>query len=177
MDEQLNLFKVAENTDALYLEIEAKLKKFIDKSNEQEFELQITKINNGYSYKCYNIVWLWIIKKSSNNFIEFNNTPNDLFSRLIEKQIDAKLNDGRITIISFDILKTLDSIEDILIYKYNYLRLHEPVDSFGCCSRYLSCSNEKKCLQNDIKLSKGCAYKKNLDKGIIFYGKNRNIDE
>ncbi len=47
---------------------------------------------------------------------------------------------------------------------------------FGCCSRYLECSNEKLCVHPDKERARGCMYKINLDDGRIFYGENRNID-
>ena len=49
-------------------------------------------------------------------------------------------------------------------------------ESFGCCSRYLECSNEKFCVHPEKEEARGCMYKINLDGGRIFYGKNRNID-
>lgn len=50
------------------------------------------------------------------------------------------------------------------------------VDIFGCCSRYLECSDAKRCVHPDKKDARGCMYKVNLDNGRIFYGNNRNID-
>jgi|LSQX01.1.fsa_nt_gb hypothetical protein len=47
---------------------------------------------------------------------------------------------------------------------------------FGCCSRYLECSDQRKCIHPDIKFARGCMYKLNLEKGQIFFGQNRNID-
>ena len=35
---------------------------------------------------------------------------------------------------------------------------------------------EKKCVHENKLYSKGCQYRRNLDAGRIFYGKNRNID-
>lgn len=67
--------------------------------------------------------------------------------------------------------KILANIENV--FKQCYL--DEPVEGFGCCSRYTECSDEKKCIHPDPKISKGCYYKTNLDSGLIFYGKNRNI--
>lgn len=49
-------------------------------------------------------------------------------------------------------------------------------DSFGCCSRYEECSDEKHCIHPDKEMARGCMYKINLDSGRIFYGVNRNID-
>ena len=48
-------------------------------------------------------------------------------------------------------------------------------ERFGCCSRYMLCSDEKKCVNPDYLMSLGCAYKKNLEEGRIFYGKNKTI--
>lgn len=49
----------------------------------------------------------------------------------------------------------------------------ETVETFACCSSYRKCSELKECLFND-DAHKGCLYRKNLEKGHIFYGKNAN---
>ena len=46
---------------------------------------------------------------------------------------------------------------------------------FGCCSRFIDCSDAGHCLMPDKKLAIECAYRKNLEDGRIFYGKNKNI--
>lgn len=53
--------------------------------------------------------------------------------------------------------------------------------TFGCCSRFIECSDAKKCTckkehgyNNTKRFSSGSMYKDNLDKGLIFYGKNKN---
>lgn len=51
-----------------------------------------------------------------------------------------------------------------------------PDDSYGCCHLYKECSDSKKCLKEDKMSAKVCQYRKNLEQGRIFYGKNRNID-
>lgn len=45
-------------------------------------------------------------------------------------------------------------------------------DAFGCCSRYRSCSAAGKCLIPGLDYSAHCSYRKNLEAGRIFYGKN-----
>lgn len=47
---------------------------------------------------------------------------------------------------------------------------------FDCCSRYMECSDAKTCTQPDKIHALGCSYRLKLAKGIIFFGKNRNID-
>ena len=46
---------------------------------------------------------------------------------------------------------------------------------FDCCSRYMECSDSLKCVNPDYLHSKGCTYRKKLESGIIFFGKNQNI--
>ena len=48
--------------------------------------------------------------------------------------------------------------------------------SFGCCHKYIECSDARKCLHDDLNYSEGCIYRQNLEAGRIFYGKNRNVD-
>ena len=45
-------------------------------------------------------------------------------------------------------------------------------DVFACCSRYRQCSDAKTCLIPNLSHSKSCLYRKSLDDGNIFYGKN-----
>lgn len=49
------------------------------------------------------------------------------------------------------------------------------VETFGCCNNYLECSNAMHCIYFDLIFATACQYKKNLDAGKIFYGKNCNI--
>ena len=48
-------------------------------------------------------------------------------------------------------------------------------DPFGCCEKYIECSDAKKCLHPDKLYSRVCIYRKNLESGRIFYGKNKNV--
>lgn len=46
--------------------------------------------------------------------------------------------------------------------------------TFGCCHRYRECSDAKHCLCTQDEKSSRCAYRKNLEAGNIFYGRNAN---
>ncbi len=48
--------------------------------------------------------------------------------------------------------------------------------SFGCCDKYEKCSDALKCIHVNRLYAKGCTYRKNLEQGRIFYGKNRNTE-
>jgi len=51
-----------------------------------------------------------------------------------------------------------------------------PVNLFGCCSLYVECSDEKECIRWRDEEYLGCAYRRNLEAGRIFYGRNATID-
>ncbi len=48
-------------------------------------------------------------------------------------------------------------------------------EGFGCCHRYEQCSDAKRCIHPEALVSLACSYRRNLEQGRIFYGKNRNI--
>ncbi len=74
------------------------------------------------------------------------------------------------------------SLDDNSIYQFvksvvlTGLKYYESNSSFSCCSQFTRCSDEKKCVHENKLYSKGCKYRKNLEAGRIFYGKNKNID-
>ncbi len=45
-------------------------------------------------------------------------------------------------------------------------------NAFGCCSHYAECSAAKKCVISSEPHSEYCVYRVNLEKGLIFYGRN-----
>lgn len=55
-----------------------------------------------------------------------------------------------------------------------FVNEYTPSEQFGCCHRYIECSNAKKCIAPDKLHAKRCQYRKNLENGRIFYGKNAN---
>ena len=50
-------------------------------------------------------------------------------------------------------------------------------ETFGCCNSFIKCSDNKQCIHPNKKFARGCMYRQNLKKGLIFYGKNRNYPE
>ena len=46
---------------------------------------------------------------------------------------------------------------------------------FGCCSRYVECSDARKCIHPDAEMAVKCAYRNNLLNGRVFYGQYKNI--
>ncbi len=48
---------------------------------------------------------------------------------------------------------------------------------WSCCSRYEACSDAKTCIHPDKDFALSCSYRKKLNAGQIFFGKNRNVGE
>ncbi len=51
------------------------------------------------------------------------------------------------------------------------LRIHNYKSnaSFGCCGRFKECSEVKKCIHSNLLYATGCSYRKNIEKGKVFY--------
>lgn len=48
-------------------------------------------------------------------------------------------------------------------------------EHFGCCNDFIKCSDARQCLYPHDRFYNGCSYRKNLEAGRIFYGRNKNI--
>lgn len=70
-----------------------------------------------------------------------------------------------------DVSKLLCLLHSISIDKFYTAN----VEQFGCCNDFIRCSDALGCLHTDNWDYIGCAYRRNLENGRIFYGKNKNI--
>lgn len=86
------------------------------------------------------------------------------------------INNKNLTFKTSDSLTVIKNNINVIIESYFHYMRESDGDKFGCCSSYLECSNKKICVKND-NFSRNCYYRKNLELGKIFYGKNRNIDK
>jgi len=68
----------------------------------------------------------------------------------------------------------LEEISEILLKIYEDIRPSGRM--FGCCSRFIECSDALQCTNPNRKHAKNCWYKIHLDTGRIFYGKNENVE-
>ena len=134
----------------------------------------------GCSVLAYRMVWFRLQTNMAKSYrLEFNNPMG-----IIESDaMDLELKETKDGYYRYDFSKSKDPFKELMKFNkllaksYYWLCENEPVDSFGCCSLMEECSDEKKCIQPNIKLAKACQYRQRLLKGKIFYGKNRNIDE
>jgi hypothetical protein len=69
----------------------------------------------------------------------------------------------------------LERIKDCFTELYQRCIKDSIKDPFGCCHRFIECSDKRRCIHNDKLFARGCMYRENLNKGLIFYGKNKNF--
>jgi len=148
-------------------------------------ELTALEIKQGASYFSVNIsdltsektktALLFRIKLSGNKkYISVNKSYEQLFPA-------DKYNFSSIKSETDFIRVVINDINDLGMFseQFNFICKDKIfallIDQFGCCSSYLVCSDNKECVKDKMSFYRGCQYRKSLEKGKIFYGKNRNI--
>lgn len=71
--------------------------------------------------------------------------------------------------------QTVQSVTKVLLAAYKSAYRENADVSFGCCSRFITCSDARKCTNPNRIFALGCAYKDNLESGRIFYGQNPTV--
>lgn len=78
--------------------------------------------------------------------------------------------------VYIDMMFNWDAFADALRQLAKKKRFSVTVDSFGCCNDFYRCSDARACIHQGDYFHLGCEYRRNLENGKIFYGKNRNVD-
>lgn len=75
-------------------------------------------------------------------------------------------------------LESFDQVKDhaLLLQEVLQVIIERSGKEFDCCSRYLECSDARRCIHPDPQFGLKCGYRLVLKEGRIFYGKNRNVD-
>lgn len=71
--------------------------------------------------------------------------------------------------------ESISTIKAMVRDIYEQRRSQVSGDTFGCCNDHVRCSDAGYCLHLKDREYWGCYYRKNLEAGRIFYGKNKNI--
>lgn len=80
-------------------------------------------------------------------------------------------------VTSTDILCADPEFAHAVLDAYEHAKNNEALEMFGCCNDFVACSDNMCCLHDDDPYYRGCMYRKNLESGRIFYGKNRNQED
>ncbi|MBR6396618.1 MAG: hypothetical protein IKS09_06595 [Lachnospiraceae bacterium] len=80
----------------------------------------------------------------------------------------TEISNGRFSVrIDKNTNKLVDCLIDCIRYGIN--NYTPKAAGFACCARYKECSKEGKCIHPNYLYAKACEYRKNLEKGRIFY--------
>ncbi len=153
------------------IEALAKGNAFFD-STRKRYELKINKYSETIFLCNSAIIRIKPLKNKKIN-LELSKKYIDLFKlQDIARYTKSDANWGKFTFDDYVAKRVIDNIDEV--FKQCYME--ESAESFSCCSKYVECSDQKKCIHPDIKFAQDCKYKKNLENGRIFYGKNCNIE-
>ena len=144
------------------------------------------------NYHCTNILTFVLTKPSSpfSGCVELRigvpsyNAIEPPSAEIVKERWVAKYDEnGKRTdekeLVRYDVLVRMDSgtllpyLERLMRYGLTQYKSKEP--TYGCCHLYEKCSDAKKCISKEKIYATVCAYRKNLEEGRIFYGRNRNI--
>lgn len=159
--ENFNIYEVCEKDEKLKLDDEYK--------------------NEAFSYKIFknNILLKYNVMKKVSDFIEIRCINDSILENVKSKFDNVQYKDSDLYIrINITDIEQIDLLKDEIkeIFIDMFLQYMNTEESFGCCSKYEECSDAKHCVHNDVRLRFSCMYKKNLDLGKIFYGKNKNVN-
>lgn len=144
--------------------------------NDKDKKIEIKENKNSISFLTFNNVLIHFYPKKTKTTIDIRFLNNNQLSNIKEKFQNVRYKAGDLYIfIDIVNINEINLLKQEILEIHKYLFLNESVDFFGCCSRYLECSDNKKCLCTDIIFRLGCLYKKNLESNKIFYGKNKNV--
>lgn len=80
--------------------------------------------------------------------------------------------DDQVTLFDFLPTENADPSPTASISAAELIAMGNAKDTFGCCSHYRECSEAGHCVIPDRDYSINCTYRRNLERGQIFYGKN-----
>lgn len=101
--------------------------------------------------------------------------PVDLKDKIPQLSVPAKQkkvagNYWRVYWSATDIINNATALAEIM-----KATVDRTPKEWDCCSRYMECSNAKTCVHPDKKAALSCGYRRILNAGKVFYGKNRNV--
>lgn len=146
-------------------------------SNDKNKNIKVNENKNNFSFNVFGNVLLRYTPKKTKKTIEIRYINDEQLNniKMNFQNVRYKYNDDLYIYIDIDKLDDIYLLKSEIIDIHKYLFLNEAVETFGCCSKYVECSDNKKCLCTDLIFRLGCQYKKNLEAGKIFYGKNKTI--
>ena len=130
--------------------------------------------SSGYSVVSFGTLTAFRLRlRGKQHYISLPTVFSDLVpDSFPQKSVASELKYIRILV---DSSHPIESYSDFLV-KVAGESVNRYPKAWDCCSRYMECSDSKTCIHPDKTFALECGYRKTLNSGRIFYGKNRNID-
>lgn len=133
------------------------------------------KINHNVTYSSIEFFGNSVVRvkcSKSKSYLSFKSTFKTVFNKYESITFESIKSEP---LWLRKIIRNITDLEDLFplileLYDEAYLLIN--TETFSCCSRYMQCSDAMKCIHPDKIFARGCYYKKNLEAGKIFYGKN-----
>ena len=127
-------------------------------------------LDNSISIKANNtIVAKLRLRKKGSSYMEIRVRSARFFDPALVKDLDEEWSK-----VEFNEIDDVIAFAESLVKLYMNILMSIEKKAFGCCHRYIKCSDAMQCLHPNKIEAEACQYKKNLDKGNVFYGKNKN---
>lgn len=150
---------VVENKVAPYKSITISLPSNVYRVNKKNLFFIRIKTTGNIKYISFKKKYLFWFEKHEIPYYEIKS--DEEFFRVLLEDFDKVIQYGKSG-------ELISLVEEMFLDAVNF----EP---FGCCHKYVECSNQKKCLHEDFLYSTACIYRKNMEKNKIFYGINKNV--
>ena len=171
--EQISMFDDAITYPETYADIDALYQKYIfeGESDKDVFSFNASETEEKRSYSFYG--------QKAFEFVPKGNKPATLklTGELLKKAGvgNESMQDANYYVFrtesSEELRKVLECLKQLKNESFDNLNC-EP---FACCNDFIRCSDAKECLHKDKREYNNCSYRRNLEAGRIFYGKNKNI--
>ena len=163
--------------EKIYLSLRPWLLSVLREHNIPEDQLQFAKMKDYWSATLgKGLLFRIKVTKQLRHLTckQLSDDQQHLFDGLKVSQNKTELNEGfvRIQLPAANIPDAMEPLIRTILLNY----LDSFTAEFDCCSRYESCSSAKHCIHPDALFSLSCGYRHKLRQGVIFYGKNRNVD-
>lgn len=146
---------------------------YFEESDIEENNIKKDKPNSG---KSISVAGTKVFEVYEDNALKCKLNVIAKFSlwEFTNKKPTTEINNlSMVKIINVDgLLNKLNEIAyEVFLFCLNFIQ----AESFGCCHLFTECSDAMKCITQYRDLYLGCYYRRNLESGKIFYGKNKNI--
>lgn len=156
----------------------------------------------GYTYDCIYDAVKYIVDDGEPSIVmKINKSYASIFmfgilaftirvnsrTRVLDCKVDASLpfvgqipgaTIDKLSVAHFPIATSANdvcAVEEMIRAVYDACSKSVRGDIFGCCNDFVRCSDAGACLKRNNPEYSGCLYRKNLEAGRIFYGKNKTI--